>query len=125
MTQSFRNKAIAVGTGVLLTLSLSGVTATADEAYPPGVTPVKCKIKTIKHKSKLKINVNPNQGSGFYKFKIDKKIDGKWYRYLHNYKTEGSKETKVVNVKKGKYRAHCIGKYGYTTANSKTVKIKK
>ncbi len=124
MTPTFRHKIVAVATGVLVAMSMTGV-AQAVDAYPPGIKPVKCKIKTIKNDKKLKINMGPNQpGSRYYTFKIDIKKHGKWYRYLHNYKTQGTKETKVVNFPKGKYRAHCNGKFGYTSANSATVKLK-
>ncbi len=127
MISSFRTKLAAAGIGLGLVLSLSGVTqatAAPGDAYPPGVTPVTCKIKKLNGAGKVKINMGPNQpGDRFYSFKMDVKKRGEWYRYLKKYNTEGPKETKKLTLPKGKYRAHCIGKYGYTTANSKTVKL--
>ncbi len=125
MRTSFRTKAAAavIGAGVLLSVSLP-TTAQAVDAYPPGVTPVSCKVKVVSGGDRLFINMGPNQpGSRYYTFRIDVKRSGLWYRSLKYWKTEGRYETRTLNLPKGTYRVHCYGKYGFKTANSRTVKL--
>lgn len=127
MTVSLRTKAAAAlaGASVVLAVTLP-TTALAVDAYPPGVTPVSCKIKTIDGGNKLKVNVGPNQpGDRSYRIKIDVKRNGKWYRSLEEWQSVGTKETKVINRIKGTYRAHCFGNYGFKSANSTSVSLKK
>ena len=120
-----RTKAAAVGVAVVMAMPVA-TTATAVDAYPPGSKSVSCKATTNANKSVLKVNMGPNQpGKRYYEFRIDVKRNGKWFRYLNTYKTQGKKETRTVNVPKGKYRVKCFGKFGFTSANSKVVKIRK
>jgi hypothetical protein len=118
-------KFAAVGVGLVMVAAVPGA-AQAVDAYPPGVTPLSCSAKAVSSSSKIKVNVGPNQpGSRYYKIRLDVKRSGQWFRYLKTYKTQGSSETRTINVPKGTYRAKCYGKYGFTDATSNTVKIKK
>ncbi len=117
-----RNAATALAVGALLVVSMPSA-AQAKDAYPPGVTKLVCKAKAVDGGNKIKVNINPDQGTGFYKFQIEVKKNGAWFRYLKTYKTKGPKELKFVNLPKGTYRAHCIGKYGYLSKKSKSVKL--
>lgn len=120
-----RTKAAAVGVAVVMAIPVA-TTATAVDAYPPGSESVKCNAKAVKSKSKIKVNMGPNQpGKRYYVFRIDVKRNGEWFRYLKKYKTKGTKETRTVNVPKGKYRAKCYGKFGFNGSKSGVVKIKK
>jgi hypothetical protein len=115
----------AVGVGIVVAASVPGV-AQAQDAYPAGVTPVSCNALAVSNSSKIMINMGPNQeGSRYYTFRLDVKKNGKWFRYLDSFKTEGTSETRTVNVPKGTYRAKCYGKYGFIDATSNTVKIKR
>lgn len=126
------------GNGGTCTLSLgSAVNATAagkvtvkitpTPTRPPATGPVTtCVAKAVSHKSKLKVNMGPNlPGDGYYKFRIDVKKNGKWFRYLKQMKTQGAGETRTVNVPKGTYRAKCYGPTEAQDSRSQVVKIKK
>ena len=124
MTRTLRTKAVAIVVGLFLALSMSSV-AQAVDAYPPGVTPVKCGVKVVRHKTHLYVNMGPNQpGARYYTFQIDVKVGKRWYRSLKHYKTFGVAETRMVNVPKGTYRIHCEAKYGFKAANSRTVYVR-
>lgn len=131
-------KIAVVGTGVLVILPLAGFAPAAPAApirpaqaafvptgdvYPPTTTPVGCSLTAVKKKSHLKLNMSPNLGAGYYYFQVDTKIGNDWYRKLHKYITFGPYEVRVLNRPAGTYRVHCIGKNGYKSANSNTVKL--
>ena len=122
---SVRTKLAAVGVALVMAFPVASP-AVAVDAYPPGSKALTCKATTTKAKSKIKVNVNPNQpGKRYYKFRIDVKRNGEWLRYLKTFKTQGRAEKRTVNVPKGTYRVKCYGKYGFTSATSKVVTIKK
>ena len=118
-------KAAAASIAVMMTIPVA-TTATAVDAYPPGSKKVSCSAKANKAKSKIKVNMGPNQpGKRYYVFRIDVKRNGQWFRYLNKYQTQGTNETRTVNVPKGKYRVKCYGKFGFDGASSGVVNIKK
>jgi hypothetical protein len=65
------------------------------------------------------------EGSLFYTFSIEAKVNGLWTPILTTFETQSKKETRTVDVPKGTYRVHCDGKYGRTAATSRTVKVKR
>ena len=75
-------------------------------------------------KSKLKVDVNPNKGTGYWKFKVQKKTSAGW-RSLSTYRTKGSSETRTVDLKAGTYRVVVAGKYGYLGKASAPVTLVK
>lgn len=92
---------------------------------PPPV-PTTCVAKAVSKKSKIKVDMGPDlPGNGYYKFRIDVKKKGEWFRYLKMKKTQGATETRTVNVPKGTYRAKCYGPTEAQDSRSKVVKIKK
>ncbi len=79
-------------------------------APTPSVTPVSCSVKAVSGASRLKVNMGPNlPGSGYYVFRVDKKVSGQWVRVLKQMRTKGAGETRTVNVPKGTYRVKCYG----------------
>ncbi len=127
MVLSLRTKIITIGVGLLLTFSLSGP-ATAVDAYPPGVTPVKCNVKAVKRATQIRVRVRPNQpATRYYTFKIDVRVGKKWYRSLNTYRTywTNGRQVRTVNVPRGIYRIRCNAKYGFTPAISRTVTIRR
>ncbi len=76
-------------------------------------------------KSKLKVNVDPNKGSGYWKFQVQKRNSNGSWSAKKVYKTEGSGETRTINLPKGTYRVVVAGKYGYKGATSARVTLVK
>lgn len=101
------------------------VTITPKPETPPGQI-VSCSVKTVNGSSKIKVNMGPNlSGTKYYRFRLDVLRSGEWFRYMSSFKTQGSGETRTVNVPKGTYRVKCYGSNGYQDAPvSKTLKLK-
>ena len=115
--------ALAVGTYRVSVLAGPGTTAAVSKAIALAPT-VKVKLTTDKSRNKLKVDVNPNKGKGFYTFRVQQKVGAKWVN-LKSYKTQGSAETRTVNLKKGTYRVVVAGKYGYKGAVSNAAALVK
>ena len=83
------------------------------------------KVKATSGKSKLRVDVNPNKGKGYWSFQVQKqRADGSW-KPLKTYKTQGSKETRTINLPKGTYQVVVNTKYGYQGTTSPPVLLKK
>lgn len=93
-----------------------------------GCPPPPTAIVTVKAKggkSKLYVDVNPNKGRGYWTFQVQsKRVDNSW-GLLKTYKTQGTKETRTINPKRGTYRVVVNAKYGYRGAVSAEVYLKK
>jgi hypothetical protein len=75
---------------------------------------VKVRTSTDSPKDKLRVDVDPNKGSGYWTFKVQKRsATGAWKNLSTTYRTEGSAETKTLNLGRGTYRVVVAGKYGY------------
>lgn len=73
---------------------------TADTAPPPAVV----KAKPKKSRSRLYVDVNPHEGSGYWKFQVQKlRPDQTWAR-KKTYRTKGPKERRTIDLKKGTHR---------------------
>ena len=84
------------------------------------------RIKAVRKKSKLYVNVNPNMGEKrYWSFAVQKKRNGVWRTRSTVYRTEGSKETRTLNFKKGKYRVVVLPKFGYSGVVSGPVRLKR
>ncbi len=94
------------------------VTATVPKPKPT------VSAKAVSKKGKLKVDVNPNKGKGYWTFTVEKKAGSKWVPQK-TYRTEGSKETKTVNLPKGTYRVKVNAKYGYASTYSAPVTLVK
>jgi hypothetical protein len=83
------------------------------------------KAKATSGKSKLRVDVNPNKGKGYWTFQVQRQqADGSW-KPLKTYKTQGSKETRTINLPKGTYQVVVNAKYGYQGTTSAPVYLKK
>jgi hypothetical protein len=81
-------------------------------------------VKAINKKSKLWIDVNPNKGSGYWRLEIQKLgADGLTWSRWKVVNTQGKKETRKVNPKKGTYRVIVFAKYGHQGAESSPVTL--
>ncbi len=76
------------------------------------------KIKAVSARSKLKVDVNPNLGTKYWTFQVQRKnADGTWKAHK-TYRTQGSKETRTVNLRRGTYRVWVNPKLWYQGAMS-------
>jgi len=85
------------------------------------------KAKAVSRSGKLKVDVDPNQkGSKYWKFNVQKQDrDGSWSTLKKAYKTQGKKETRTINLKKGIYRVIVQPKFGYSSGYSAAVLLRK
>ena len=80
--------------------------------------------------SKLKIRIKPNLGSKKqWKFTVKKRVNGQWRTLTRKngtvkvYKTRRPKHIRVLNLKKGRYKARSRTARGYQYDYSKVVKL--
>jgi hypothetical protein len=107
---------------------------TTPPAAPPGAPaspttvpprPV-VKVKVLPGSSKFRVDVDPNKGRGYWRMKVQRqRADGSWSTYKKTYRTVGSKERRTFNFKKGAYRVVVLPKYGYESAVSLSVRLKR
>ncbi len=75
-------------------------------------------------RDRLLVNVDPNRGTGYWTFRLLKRRwDGSWATLSTQYRTEGSGETRSLNLSAGTYRVAVAGKYGYLGATSSSVTL--
>jgi hypothetical protein len=104
-----------------------GASTSAPTTIPaPPLPSPKVSAKAVRGSSKLFVNVNPNKGRKYWTFQVQRKnADGTW-KPLKTYRTQGSKETRTVNLPKGTYRVWVNPKFGYQGAfSSSEVTLKK
>jgi len=96
-------------------------------AAPPSVVQKAATVraKAVRKKSRLYVNVNPNKGKRHWSFVVQKKRKGVWRTRSMVYRTEGSKETRTLNLRRGKYRVVVLPKFGYAAATSDPVRLKR
>jgi hypothetical protein len=71
------------------------------------------KLKAVSARSRIRVDVNPNKGRKYWTFQVQRKnADGSWTA-LKTYRTQGTKETRTVNLRKGTYRVWVNAKFGY------------
>lgn len=112
---------------------LGGVTSPPPETntVPPqqNTTPAApvptVRVKAKSRSSKLHVDVDPNRGGKYWKFRVEKlQADGTW-KQLKSYRTKTGKQTRAVNLPKGTYRVTLDPQFGYGTATSAPVVLRK
>jgi hypothetical protein len=82
------------------------------------------RVKPILGASRLFVDVNPNKGRGYWSFTVQRlNPDGTWSRATRTLRTQGTKETRTVNLKAGTYRVVVKAKYGYLGTTSTPVNL--
>lgn len=121
-------KQITLGKGIYR-VSVPAVTGYAAATSAPVTLTdptVKVTVGRDSAKGKLVVNVNPDKGSGYWSFKVQKRsASGAWIALKTTYQTQGSAETRTVDLTKGTYRIAVAGKYGYAGATSSAVVLAK
>jgi serine protease len=100
-----------------------GPASAASKAVTP--TPqVRVTVRAVSGADKLFVDVDPNKGSGYWSFRVHKRTrTGSWSTLPTTYRTQGSTETRTVNLPKGTYRVVVAGKYGHRGATSKAITL--
>lgn len=83
------------------------------------------KVSANAARSKLLVDVDPDKGSGYWTFRVDR-LDaaGSWHP-VKSYRTKGPKETRKINLPKGRYRVVVHPKYGLRGTVSTSVALVK
>jgi hypothetical protein len=84
---------------------------------------VRVSAKRDATKGKLLVNVDPDKGAGYWTFKVQQHVKGKWSTLAKSYNTQGAKETRTVDLGAGTYRIAVSAKYGYLAAHSAAVTL--
>lgn len=83
------------------------------------------RVKRVSGADKLRINVNPNQGSGFWRFTVQRKrADGTWAT-KNTYRTRGSAHTRTLNLRQGRYRVRVHAKFGFSGVRSRAATLQR
>lgn len=85
---------------------------------------LKVALKTNRAKTKLRVNVNPNNAAKNYRIKVQKKKSGKW-KTVRTTRTRGVRDTRVINMGKGRYRIKVPAQRGLLGAKSGSVRLKR
>jgi hypothetical protein len=74
--------------------------------------------------SQLVVDVDPDKGHGFWVFQVQRQEpDGSWRTLARKYRTQGSRETRTVDLGAGTCRVRVKAKYGYQSAVSAPVTL--
>lgn len=97
-------------------------------ATSPAVTltapTVKVRASADVYKDRLRVDVDPNKGSGYWTFRVQKRTSaGTWTTLSAIYRTEGSAETRTINLGRGTYRVVVAAKYTFRGATSAAVTL--
>jgi hypothetical protein len=83
-------------------------------------------VAAVSSSDKLKVTVTPSRGSGYWSFRVQyRNSRGTWSTSATTYRTEGTTETKTINLRKGAYRVVVTAQHGYEAATSATVALRK
>jgi hypothetical protein len=76
-------------------------------------------LTTNAARSKLVVNVDPDRGSGYWTFRVQaQRGDGSWRTLRRTYRTQGSRETRTIDLPAGTYRDQVQPKNGYLGSTS-------
>jgi hypothetical protein len=79
-------------------------------------------VTTNPARSKLIVNVDPDKGSGYWTFRVQaQRTDGSWRTLKRTYRTQGSRETRTIDLPAGTYRVRVQPKSGYLGSTSAEV----
>lgn len=71
-------------------------------------------VSSNRSQTKLVVDVDPNKGSGYWTFTVQRRQEsGIWETLPGTYRTQGSKETRTLDLPNGTYRVQVKPKYGF------------
>lgn len=76
-------------------------------------------VTTNAARSKLLVNVDPDKGPGYWIIRVQaQRTDGSWRTLKRTYRTQGSRETRIIDLPAGTYRVQVRPKFGYLGSTS-------
>lgn len=89
------------------------------------VPALRAKVQPVNNRTRLKVDVDPSLGAAAWTVNIQKKRPNGKFRTIKTVKTVGTAETKVIDVRRGRYRAVVPAQRGYQPVVSGTVFIRR
>lgn len=128
--QHKRGESVSSTKQALYSQSSKGVVDTYFGGYPDDLVhtyqvraPLKVQATTVKNRTKLKLNVDPDVAAKSWKVVVQKKTNRGWTK-VKTVRTQGKKETKVLDVRRGTYRVVVPkGQHGYSASKTSSNKV--
>nr|WP_300051159.1 hypothetical protein [uncultured Nocardioides sp.] len=83
-------------------------TFTVTEPPPPRLV---VRADAVRHRSRLRIDVDPDSADHDYRFRVEKRVDDRW-RTVARRSTRGSRDTKLLDLDRGRYRVVVPAQHG-------------
>ena len=103
--------------------SICAPSSSADAALP--VRLPKVSISVGSKQSKFVVDVDPNKGRKSWVFRVERQVNDDVWRSVGTYRTQGKRETRTVNPRKGVYRVHVMSRFGYAETFSDSIYIER
>ena len=111
----------AVGTGPASAPIVVRPAVLVSPAAPAKRQQATAKVTAVKKRSRLRVQVSAD-GGGQWRFVVQRAP--KW-RSVGTYATRGTKQVRVLNLPKGRYRVKVLPAHGFDGSVSRTVRLKR
>jgi hypothetical protein len=91
--------------------SICAGSTSADQALP--IRLPKVSVNAVAKQSKFVVDIDPNMGRKSWVLQLQRRGDDDVWRDLGTYRTQGKRETRTINPRKGVYRVHVLPRFGY------------
>jgi hypothetical protein len=82
-------------------------------------------VATVAKQSKFVVDIDPNMGRKSWVFQVQRRGNDDVWRDLGKYRTQGKRETRTINPRKGVYRIHVLPRFGFAETFSDTIYIER
>ena len=82
-------------------------------------------VTTVAKQSKLVVDIDPTMGRKSWVFQVQRRGDDDVWRDLGKYRTQGKRETRTINPRKGFYRVHVLPRFGFAETFSDSIYIER
>lgn len=79
----------------------------------------------VAKQSKFVVDIDPNKGRKSWVFQVQRRGDDDVWRDLGKYRTQGKRETRTINPRKGVYRVRVLPRFGYAETFSDSIYIER
>ncbi len=83
------------------------------------------RVTATGRQSKLKVDVDPNMGRRAWVIQVQRRAGDESWTTLRTYRTQGSRETRTINLRKGEYRIHVLARFGFAETYSESVYLER
>lgn len=74
---------------------------------------VRASLTTDAARDMLRVDVDPDRGTGYWTFRVQRQSADGWTTLATTYRTQGTRETRTIDLGPGRYRVIVAPKYGY------------